>query len=134
MRTPPEGVVGEGEAEDPPLGPINVPCCRRRAADPADPAAAACFCLHAIARKWCNVSGCGGCLLNGRGWLAGRADRVGSEEQPWSPPGRAKLATLIRLPESFSMMFDHALGEPLGPYRKRSRVESAKRFWRVSRK
>lgn len=44
----------------------------------------------------------------------------------------SKLAAIIRLPEAFSMMFDHPLGEPLGPYRKRSRVESAKRFWRVS--
>lgn len=45
----------------------------------------------------------------------------------------SKLATLIRLPENFSMMFDHPMGEPLGSYRKRSRVESAKRLWRVSR-
>ena len=40
----------------------------------------------------------------------------------------SKLATLIRLPENFTMMIDH----PLGAYRKHSRVESAKRFWRVS--
>lgn len=30
------------------------------------------------------------------------------------------------------MMFDHPMGEPLGSYRKRSRVESAKKLWRVS--
>lgn len=32
----------------------------------------------------------------------------------------------------FRMMFDHPLGTPLGLHRKPSRVESAKRFWRVS--
>lgn len=31
------------------------------------------------------------------------------------------------------MMFEHPLGTPLGLGRKPSRVETAKRFWRVSR-
>lgn len=30
------------------------------------------------------------------------------------------------------MMFEHPLGTPLGLHRKPSRVETAKRFWRVS--
>ena len=30
------------------------------------------------------------------------------------------------------MMFDHGMGAPLGLHRKPSRVESAKRLWRVS--
>lgn len=97
-----------------------------------DAGTAACFCLHAIAGKWCNGSGCGGCLLNGN-----RLAR--SQSRPALVGGAAlvigstsKLATLIRLLENFTMMFDHPLGEPLGPFRKRSGVESAKRIWRVS--
>lgn len=87
----------------------------------------ACFCLRAIAGKWCNGSGCGGCVCKGNGWRLVRAERLWSEEQTWT----SKLA-LITLPENFSMMFDHPPVEPLGLYRKRSRVESAKRIWRVS--
>lgn len=50
--------------------------------------------------------------------------------------GNTKLSShrgANRLPRTASkMMFEHPIGPPLGLHRKPSRVETAKRFWRVS--
>lgn len=39
------------------------------------------FVLHAVAGKYFNGSGCGSCLLNGKGWRAVKAVGGSSEEQ-----------------------------------------------------
>lgn len=66
-----------------------------------------------------NGCGCGRRVINAKSWPGG-ADRSRLEEQP------SCLWIAVK------MMFEHQMGSPLGLYRKPSRVETAKRFWRVS--
>lgn len=63
----------------------------------------------------------------GRQWLVGGT----AVASPATASGKREQAVRGYL-AAFRMMFDHQLGPPLGLHRKPSRVETAKRFLRVS--
>lgn len=79
----------------------------------------------------CNGFGCGSLCLSGKRRWAAEADSGSPEEQQSASVSRRREANRAD-PDLLKMMFDHSMVTPLGLHRKPSKVETAKRFWRVS--
>lgn len=83
------------------------------------------LCLLLLGSAASNGSGCGTCFINGK-------DLLESCTLAEKPERRRGSAGSGKLTNAATMMFEHQLGTPLGLHRKPSRVETARRFWRVS--